>query len=176
MKVGATLSDFHAQKNGVPQGSILSPVLFNTKINDIVEAVLKDSESSFFVDDFALCLRGRSLPSVVRRLQLCVNSVNKWVQENGFTFSVRKTECVHFTNQRGVFTEPDIKLHGTSIKVADEAKFLGLVFDRQLTFRAHVKYLKTICHKALNVLRVVSHSDWDTDKVILLRLSCASTF
>ena len=57
------------------------------------------------------------------------------------------------------FMEPDIKLDGTSIKVADEAKFLGLVFDHRLTFRAHVKYLKTVCGKALNVLRVVGHID-----------------
>ena len=66
--------------------------------------------------------------------------------------------------------EPDIKLNGTSIKVADEAKFLGLVFDRRLTFRAHVKYLKTVCDKALNVLRVFGHTDWGADKVVLLRL------
>ena len=66
--------------------------------------------------------------------------------------------------------EPDIKLDGTSIKVADEAKFLGLVFNRRLTFRAHVKYLKTVCDKALNVLRVVGHTDWGADKVVLLRL------
>ena len=170
VKIGSTLSDFHVQENGVPQGSILSPVLFNIKINDIVTAVLKDSESSLFVDDFALCLRGTSLPSVIGRLQLCVNSVNKWVQENGFRFSVSKTECVHFTNQRGVFMEPDIKVDGTFIKVADEAKFLGLVFDRRLTFRAHVKYLKTVCDKALNVLRVVGHTDWGAGKVVLLRL------
>ena len=86
VKIGCTVSDFHVQENGVPQGSILSPVLFNIKIKDIVTAVLKDSESSLIVDDFALCLRGRSLPSVIRWLQLCVNSVNKWVQENGFKF------------------------------------------------------------------------------------------
>ena len=48
--------------------------------------------------------------------------------------------------------ESDIKLDRTSIKVADEAKFLRLVFDRRFTFRAHVKYLKTVCDKALNVL------------------------
>ena len=93
VKIGSTLSEFHVQENGVPQGSILSPALFNIKSNDIVTAVLKYSESSLFVDDFALCLRGTSLPSVIRRLQLCVNSVNKWVQENGFQFSVSKTEC-----------------------------------------------------------------------------------
>ena len=66
--------------------------------------------------------------------------------------------------------EPDIELDGTSIKVADEAKFLGLVFDRRLPFRAHVKYLKTVCYKALNLLRVVGHTDWGADKVVLLRL------
>ena len=56
------LSDFHVQENGIPQDSILSPVLFHIEINEIVKAVLKDSESSLFVDDFALCLRSRSLP------------------------------------------------------------------------------------------------------------------
>ena len=124
------------------------------------------TESSLFVM-ILLCLRVKSLPSV-RRHQLCV-SVNKWVQENGNKFSVSKTKCVNFTNQRGVFIEPDIKLDATSIKVVGEAKFLGLVFGRRLTFRAHVKYMKTVCDKA-NVLRVVGHTDWGADKVVLLRL------
>ena len=99
VKIGSTLSDFHVQEKGVPQVCILSPVLFNIKINDIVTAVLKDSESSLFFDDFALCLRSRSLLSVIRWLQLCVNSVNKWVQENGFTFSVNKTVSILLTKE-----------------------------------------------------------------------------
>ena len=82
--------------------------------------------------------------------------MNECVQENGFKYSASKTKCVHFTNQRGAFTEPDIKLDGTSVKVADEAKFLGLVLDRPLAFGDHVKYLKTVCHKGLNVLIVVT--------------------
>ena len=98
-----------------------------------------------------------------------MSTVNKRVQENGFKFSDSKTECVPFTNQRGVFMETD-RLDGTSIKVTDEAKFLGLVFDRRLTCRAHVKYLKTVCDKVLNVFRVVSHTDWGADKVVLLHL------
>ena len=69
-----------------------------------------------------------------------------------------------------VVTEPDIKLDGTSIKVVDEAKFKGLMFDRRLTFRARVNYLEHVCNNALNVLRVVGHTDWDADKVILARL------
>ena len=67
VKIGSTLSDFHVQENGVPQGSILSPVLFNIKIDDIVTAVLKDSESSLFVDDFALITKCHQTASVMRQ-------------------------------------------------------------------------------------------------------------
>ena len=50
--------------------------------------------------------------------------------------------------------------------------FRAIVFHRRLTFRAHVKYLKTVCDKALNVRRVVDHTDWGADKVVILRLYC----
>ena len=49
VKIGSTLSDFHVQENGFPQGSILSPVLFDIEI-----AVVKDCASSLFVDAFTL--------------------------------------------------------------------------------------------------------------------------
>ena len=55
--------------------------VLDIKIDDIVNAVLKYSESSSFVEEFTFCLKGKSLPSVTRRLQLCVNSMNKWVPE-----------------------------------------------------------------------------------------------
>ena len=67
-----TLSDTYEQEMGVPQGSILSPVLSSLKINNIVKSVLKGSEASLFVDDFALCIRAKSLLHAQRLMQLCV--------------------------------------------------------------------------------------------------------
>ena len=60
----------------------------------------------------------------------------------------------------------------------DEVKFLELVFDKKLDFKARIKYLKEKCQKALNILRVVGHTDWGADKSTLLKLyrtlvSCA---
>ena len=71
MRAGSALSDTYEQEIDVPQGSILSPVLFNLKINNIVKSVLKDSEASLFVDDFALCIRANSLPHAETYATVC---------------------------------------------------------------------------------------------------------
>ena len=155
---------------GVSQGSILSPALFSIKINNIVKAVLKGTDCSLFVDDFALCVSGKTLNIVERAMQLCVNSVQKWVTENGFKFSTSKTVCIHFHQQYGFFPDPNILLGKTPIKVVREAKFLDVIFDTKLTFKNHIQYLKTSCQKALDILRVVGHTDWGADRIVLLRL------
>ena len=170
IRVGSTLSELQKQEMGVPQGSILSPALFSIKINNIVKAVLKGTECSLFVDDFALCVSGKMLNRVERAMQLCVNSVPKWVSENGFKFSTSKTVCIHFHQQYGFFPDPNILLGKTPIKVVREAKFLGVIFDTKLTFKNHIQRLKTSCQKALDILRVVGHTDWGANHIVLLRL------
>ena len=106
-------------------------------------------------------------------MQLCVNSVQRWVSENGFKFSTSKTVCIHFHQQYGFFPDPNILLGKTPIKVVKETKFLGLIFDTKLTFKNHIQYLKTSCQKALDIIRVVGHTDWGADRIVLLRL-CGS--
>ena len=104
-------------------------------------------------------------------MQLCVNSVQKWATENGFKFSTSKTVCINFHQQYGFFPRPKRSSGGkTSIKVVKEAKFLGLTFDNKLTFNNHIQYLETSCQKALGILRVVGHTDWGADRIVLLRL------
>ena len=169
VKVGSTLSDNFEQEMGVPQGSILSPALFSIKINNIVKSVLKGVNASLFVDDFALCIRGKRVSQIQRTLQLCVNKVQKWVSDNGFKFSTTKTVCVHF-KKRGKCEKTPIYLGKEEITIADEVRFLGVVFDKHLTFRSHIIQLKVKCQKALDVLRVVGHTDWGADKTTLLRL------
>ena len=170
VRVGTTLSDLHEQEMGVPQGSILSPALFSIKINNIVKSVTSDTDSSLFVDDFELCAVGATYPGVQRHLQLCVNKVQQWAEENGFTFSTTKTKCIHFHNRREHFPDPEIRLAKSKIPAVTEAKFLGLIFDQKLTFRNHIQHLKTSCQKALNILRVVAHTDWGADKKTLLHI------
>ncbi|GFO09498.1 RNA-directed DNA polymerase from mobile element jockey [Plakobranchus ocellatus] len=144
-------------------------MLFNLKINHIINSVSKHENASLFVDDFAIYAEGKHLQHLERTIQLCINNVQKWVSDNGFRFSVSKNTCVHFYRQR-IYTEPALDLDGQPIPVKGEAKFLGVIFYQKLTFKNHVTYLKKKCLKALNLLRVVDHRDWAVDKATFLKL------
>jgi len=56
------------------------------------------------------------------------------------------------------------------IPVVEQAKFLGLIFDRKLTLVPHLRYLRQKCMKAFNLLRVVAHAKWGSDEATLLHL------
>ena len=170
VRVGATLSDMRDQEMGVPQGSILSVTLFNVKINNIVKSISPGTDCSLYVDDFLICYRGKNMNTVERQLQLTINKAHKWATENGFKFFKSKSKCVHFCQMRKHHDDPQLLLDGTPIPVVDEVKFLGVIFDKKLNFISHIKQLKAKCQKALNLMRVVAHTDWGADRKILLRL------
>ncbi|KAJ8046041.1 Transcriptional-regulating factor 1 [Holothuria leucospilota] len=64
----------------------------------------------------------------------------------------------------------DLSLNGVQIPVVPQTKFLGLILDSKLNFKAHIDYLRRKCQGALNLLKVVSKMDWGADRPVLLRL------
>jgi hypothetical protein len=79
--------------------------------------------------------------SIERLLQRCLNKIQAWADENGFQLSKSKTVWCIFFN-RAHFIEIQ---NGVAIPVADEVKFLSLIFDRKLIFVPHIKNLKQRC-------------------------------
>ena len=77
---------------------------------------------------------------------------------------------MHFCQLRKAHNDPVLTLDGQPIPVVEETKFLGIIFDKKLTFLPYIKKLKANCQKTLNLLRVVAHTDWGADKKILLNL------
>ena len=78
--------------------------------------------------------------------------------------------CVHFCEKNGLQPEPNLKLYGQQLPVEKQVKFLGLFFDKKLSFIPHIKYMKDKCRKALQLLRVISSKDWGGDRTTLLRI------
>ena len=161
------MSEAHNQEQGVPQGSILSVTLFSLKINNIVKCLNPGVDCSLYVDDFLICYRSKNMNTIERQLQLNLNKIQKWSTENGFKFSKSKTVCMHFCHLRKAHNDPILTLDGIPIPVVEENKFLGVIFDRKLSFIPHIKQLKAKCQKALNLLRVVAHTDWGADRAVL---------
>ena len=123
-----------------------------------------------YVDDFCICFRSKNMRTIERHLQQCLNRIEDWATRNGFKFSKSKTQCVHFCQQRKIHNDPALYIYGSQIPVVAESKFLGVIFDKKLSFIPHIKYLKAKCLKALNLLKVLSHTSWGADRTTLLHL------
>ena len=99
-----------------------------------------------------------------------MNKIENWATSNGFKSYKSKTQCVHFCQLCKQYDDPILHLYGSPIPVVEESKFLSILFDRKLSFITHIKYLKAKCLKALNLLKVFSHTSWVADRTTLLKL------
>ena len=170
VRVGNTLSSSYCQEEGVPQGSILSVTCFAVAINGILNAVSPPVRGSLFVDDLAIYVTTYDALSACRYLQKTIDSISKWASKRGFRFSTSKTVAVRFTRSRREEVVPNLLLNDNILPYADEVKFLGLTFDKKLTWSSHIDNLKVKVKKSLDILKVVSRFDWGADKRSLLRL------
>ena len=114
--------------------------------------------------------KSKNMENIEFRLQRCLNKVETWFTENGFKLSKTKTQCVQFFQLRGLHPDPVLNIYGSPIPVVEKAKFLGLLFDKKLSFIPHIKPLKAQCIKALGVLKVLFNTNWGGDHSVLLYL------
>ena len=110
------------------------------------------------------------MATIERQLQQNLNKIENWATSNGLKFSKSKTQCVHFCQLRKQYDDQVLHLYGSPIPVVEESKFLGILFDRKLSFIPHIKYLKAKCLKALNLLKGLSNTSWGADRTKLLKL------
>ena len=143
VQISTTLSELQKQEMGVSQGSILSVTLFNIKINNIVTCLNLGVKRSLYVDDFLICCKSKYIRIIECQLQQYLNKINNWTIKNGFKFSKNKTQCIHFCNLYKIHNGPVLKLDSTEIPIVEEHKFLGIIFDKKLTFKPHIKYLRS---------------------------------
>ena len=170
VRVGSELSSPYLQEEGVPQGSVLSVTLFAVAINSLMSHLPPGIQGSLFVDDFAVYCAGSTALQACEKVQIAINAASAWANCRGFKFSPQKTKAVRFTRNRKREKIPTLFLNDSILPYEDEVKFLGVIFDKKLTFSPHINDLSNRVKKSLNILKVVSHFNWGADRTTLLKL------
>ena len=177
-KVENTYSSFKKVDMGIPQGSIIAPLLFNIIISDLSKALSKNTNVVQYADDIAIwintSLRKNTNKRVVNYVQdlyqLEINNLNNFMKINGLELSNEKTCLMLFNNGKNPNYLPDITLNGKRLEYQNSVKFLGVFFTPKLNWKVHIEYLITKAIKRLNFMKIVSSQHWSQDTKILLHL------
>ncbi|GFU46487.1 probable RNA-directed DNA polymerase from transposon X-element [Trichonephila clavipes] len=127
---------------------------------------LRTFRASLYVDDLQISCEG-STCLIERQLQTAVNNILKWCDTNGHSISASKSCCMHFCRKRGIHPDPEIRIRDIQIPVVPDVRFLGVIFNRRLTFLPHILHLRKRCEKSLNLLKVLSNTSWGADRTSL---------
>lgn len=158
------------QANGVPQGEILSVYLFLISINSVAKYIPSNIDFLLYADDLTLFVHDRSLKNCQTRLQKAIHKLSDWCSISGYSFSTTKTKALHFTKLRK-YTQPiHLHLNLQNIEFVNTHKYLGLTFDRKLTWTPYLKELKTKTTRQLNILKCVCNTKWGADRDTLIHI------
>ena len=167
-KVNNTISNWAEVKCGVPQGSILGPLLFILYINDL-DNVITDCSISLYADDTALYYSNSSYIDLMLSIRDDIGSVSEWLKCNKLTLNTKKTKFMIFGSRnklRGAYDVP-IYINGDQIERVDNFKYLGVYLDETLSFDKHISYIH---NKACSKLGAIRKLRLNVDQSTALRL------
>jgi ribonuclease HI len=149
---------------GTPQGSPLSPILYTLYLAELLN---QDRALRFgYADDINIYRSSKTLDENVQLLANDIQAINQWGARNKVTFAPEKLEAIHITRQKDSYS-PSIPISGaiTLEPIAPAAdrsqtalRWLGVWFDRQLSFKPHVAHRAAATKKLVNHLRSLANT------------------
>ena len=136
-------------KSGVPQGSILGPLLFLVFINDIFSVQLSEGSSLLVYADDILLFKSLSSPSDLAVFQNDVDLISTWISSNYLTANVEKSKCMLISRSRSHRLNFVIFLNGRQLEKVKHFKYLGLWISDDLSWTYHIE---AVCSKARRML------------------------
>ena len=157
--VNGTLSRSCSLSCGVPQGTILGPLLFLLYINDLPNC-LSNCQSRMYADDTHLTYAGFSADNI----QSCLNddlvNVSNWLIANKLTLNTTKTEFMLIGSRQRLCTltvPPRPLINGSPIEHVTTAKSLGVLIDDNLTWRSHIDKLTKKIASGIGAIKRIRH-------------------
>ncbi len=154
---GGEVSKAHKLVTGVPQGSVLGPLLFSTYTTSLAPIIQARGFSyHFYADDAQLYLSFRpDDPTVVARISGCLADISAWMKEHHLQLNLAKTELLVFPATPTLQHDFTIQLGSSTITPSASVRNLGVIFDDQLTFKEHIAKTARSCRFALHNIRKI---------------------
>ena len=127
---------------GVPQGSMLGPLLFLLYVNDMSN-VASNLYFIQYADDTSIFVKGSSLLSISKIMNNGMKQVNEWLKNNRLSLNVSKTNYMIMSGKGKNFNENDCELmiDNYTLKCVDRIHFLGLILDNKFTWKYHIDHI-----------------------------------
>jgi hypothetical protein len=133
-------SQWESIKAGVPQGSILGPLLFLLYINDLPNNI--NSKLILFADDTTVILKANSLDQLEFKVNQCFMELSDWFKCNGLKLNQGKTQLVNFrTFQARDGFDKEVIFQGQEVSTLENAKFLGIHLDSNFSWNKCIEYI-----------------------------------
>ena len=150
-------SSKQTMKYGVPQGSVLGPLLFLVYINDLHQAI-RFSNVHHFADDTNLLVVEKSMKKLQKHINIDLKFLCKWLKANKISLNASKTELIIFRDpKKKSCHELKIKIDGKKLIPSSFVKYLGILIDSHLNWHAHVTALSTKLCRAIGMLYKIRH-------------------
>lgn len=137
VRIGSYQSEPLHLFSGVPQGSILGPLLFCMYINDLPR-VCPEVNIQMYTDDTVLYIHGPSKTAVATKLTNAMVKISEWLNQCSLQLNVSKTVGMFFTKTTNSTANPDIVISGEKLQIVTEFKYLGILIDSKLNFNSHI--------------------------------------
>ncbi len=155
---GLELSEPLCCNFGVPQGSILGPLLFLIYINEI-PSFIKHAQLSLDADDTVLYYFSNTSQDLEEKLSAGLRNVCVWLNENKLTLNTKKTKFMIIGSSRKLsnIDSVTVKVAGSNIERVEEFSYLGITFSTNMTWTEHVNQLCSKISKRLGLLKRIKH-------------------
>ena len=155
------LSSSRRFTQGLPQSSVLAPLLFLFYINDLATTLSNAAVIALFAEDVSILTTAHKREDAEATAQSVVNSVVTWSQEWTLNLNAEKSEiCPSSTWSNDSSWTPSISIGNRKVRVNTTPRLLGVILDRSLTFNAHIKKLTTSLGSSIRIIRASAHTSW----------------